>query len=163
MNFQFESLNYNVFIVDETMNDETFFQDIINILADNEVNNLPPYFYNVDTYEDAKDWLEFITSQADLLFMQGKYSLETIGFIFVHTNESNEAHLGYVLAREYWNKGIATEVLLEFMKYADESKRWECLRAGVEKGNDASIHLLEKLGFSLKDEGSMALFYEYKI
>lgn len=163
MNFQFESLNYNVFRINEKTVNNMFYQDIIHILQDNEFNNLPTYFYDVEDESDAKHWLEFITSQADLLFIQGKTSLETIGFIFVHTNDNSEANLGYILAKEYWNKGIATEVLMEFMQYVNKTKRWKSLHAGVEKENHASINLLEKLGFSLKDEKQVVLFYEYKI
>lgn len=163
MNFQFESLNYNIFKVDTLVDDDKFYEDIIDVLKDNEVYNLPVYFYSVDTVEDAKDWLEFMSDEVDLLFIQGKFSLETIGFIFVQTNKSGETHLGYLLAKEYWNKGIISEVLVEFMDYVNETKQWEKLHAGVENGNNASIELLERLGFILKNEGSTYSLYEYKV
>jgi RimJ/RimL family protein N-acetyltransferase len=163
MNFQFESLNYNIFKVDELTHDEKFYKDIIAVLKDNEVYNLPVYFYSIDTIEDAKDWFEFMQDEVDLLFIQGKFSLETIGFIFVHTNNSDETHLGYLLGEEYWNKGIISEVLIEFMDYVNETKQWQKLHAGVENGNNASIQLLEQLGFILKNEGSVYSLYEYQV
>jgi RimJ/RimL family protein N-acetyltransferase len=163
MNFQFESLNYNIFKVDESIDNNKFYEDIINVLKDNEVYNLPVYFYSVDTQEDAKDWLEFMSDEVDLLFIQGKFSLETVGFIFVQSNSSDQTHLGYLLAKEYWNKGIISEVMVEFIEYVNETKNWDKLHAGVENGNNASIELLERLGFILKNEGESFSLYEYTV
>lgn len=163
MDFQFDTQNYNIFVIDEHIDDDKFYEDIVHILSDNVVNSLPPYFHDIDTIDDAKEWLEFISSEADVLFIQGKFSLSTIGFIFIHTNQLGEAHIGYVLAKEYWNKGIATEVLESFIEFCNETKKWDNLLAGVHRDNEASIRLLEKLGFSIKEENPSVLFYEYKV
>jgi len=163
MDFQFQSLNNNIFIVDELIDNNKFYEDIIQILKDNEAHNLPAYYYNIDTVEDAKDWLEFMNGELDLFFIQGKYSQNTIGFIFIHTLPNNQSHIGYLLSKEYWNTGVITEVLMEFMKYVDEIKKWNNILAGVENSNSASIELLKKLGFILKDEGNMISLYQYKI
>jgi RimJ/RimL family protein N-acetyltransferase len=163
MEFQFETQGYYIFGLKELIEDNSFYEDIIEVLKDNEVNNLPPYFYNVDTIEDAKDWFEFMIDEVELFFIKGKYSQATIGFIFVHTISGGNSHIGYTLAREYWNKGIATEVLHGFIGYCDESKKWENLVAGVDKQNTPSIALLEKLGFTMKEETAYAYFYHYII
>jgi [ribosomal protein S5]-alanine N-acetyltransferase len=56
------------------------------------------------------------------------------------------ADIGYDLHKDYWGKGIMTEVLLEVIRFADRLglKR---LQAYVRPENIASAKLLEKLGF----------------
>jgi RimJ/RimL family protein N-acetyltransferase len=162
MDFLFSSQNYNIFFIDQMIENDSFYTDIIEILGDNDKNNLPPEFWDIETIDDAKIWLQYIKSQSDLLFIQSKFSAKTIGYIFVH-KENEKSHLGYVLAKEFWNKGIATEVLIAFIKYCNGTKRWNNFFARVHKDNLLSIKLLEQLGFCKSDESSIMLFYEYTI
>ena len=162
MDYQFSSNNYNIFIKDEVVNDDKFYKDIIHILADNDKSNMPPEFWDIDTIDDAKIWYSYITSQSDVLFIQSKYTQKTIGYIFIHVEEE-KSHLGYVLSKDYWNKGVATEVLISFIEFCNETKKWDNFFAGVHRDNTASINLLEKLGFTITEESPMILFYEYRI
>lgn len=59
----------------------------------------------------------------------------------------SEAHLGYYLARPHWRLGLASEASLAFIGAAFTRLRLVRLLADVEKGNDASEHILQKFGF----------------
>tara|TARA_Y100000589_G_C26887189_1_gene520516 strand:- start:74 stop:574 length:501 start_codon:yes stop_codon:yes gene_type:complete len=59
-------------------------------------------------------------------------------------------HVGVHLARSAWGKGYGTEILTRLKSLAQEQGRRE-IHALVEEGNKASIRMLEKSGFDLKD------------
>jgi ribosomal-protein-alanine N-acetyltransferase len=62
-------------------------------------------------------------------------------------DKKGEAHLGYYLAQPYWGRGFASEASLAFIGVAFTRLRLVRLLADVEKGNDASEHILQKFGF----------------
>ena len=57
------------------------------------------------------------------------------------------ANLAYYLARPYWRRGLATEASSALIDVAFSRLNLVHLFADVEKGNDASEHILQKLGF----------------
>lgn len=54
--------------------------------------------------------------------------------------------LEYDLDKEYWNKGIMTQELQEYIEKIKD--HYKCLIAIVKKNNSASIRVLEKIGFN---------------
>ena len=52
--------------------------------------------------------------------------------------------VGYWIGREFWGRGVATRALSAFMQEVEE---WP-IYAGVAETNVASIHVLEKCGFT---------------
>jgi ribosomal-protein-alanine N-acetyltransferase len=62
-------------------------------------------------------------------------------------DKKGEAHLGYYLAHPYWRRGFASEASQAFIGVAFTRLRLVRLLADVEKGNDASEHILQKFGF----------------
>jgi ribosomal-protein-alanine N-acetyltransferase len=62
----------------------------------------------------------------------------------------NEGTLAFYLARDYWGRGLATEAGRAFLDYGFNELHLRRIVATVEVGNDVSIHLLEKLGFTLE-------------
>jgi ribosomal-protein-alanine N-acetyltransferase len=62
-------------------------------------------------------------------------------------DKKGEAHLGYYLAQPYWGRGFASEASLASIGVAFTRLRLVRLLADVEKGNDASEHILQKFGF----------------
>lgn len=62
---------------------------------------------------------------------------------------TKEGALGFTLAREYWNRGLATEAARAFVAFGLNELRLRRIVASVEVGNAASVHVLEKLGFRL--------------
>ena len=132
-----------------------------NVLAPSVVNNLPPYFHGINTKAQANTWLQRMLSESRLLQVIA-ISGELIGFVFIHENDDQTAHIGYLLAESHWGKGLATELLKAFISAVKNSKSWEKLIAGVEASNKASCQLLIKLGFiEQSSDNPDNLFFEY--
>jgi len=61
--------------------------------------------------------------------------------------EHFRAEIGYVLAPDYWRKGIMREALLEILKYGFIEMKLHSIEARVDGENLASSALLENVGF----------------
>lgn len=133
------------------------------ILTQSVVENLPPYFHGIDSSELADIWLTRILSESQLLLVKSTDDF-LIGFLFVHLQNENEAHIGYLLAEKYWGKGLASELLQAFIREASKGTLWVKIIGGVDKSNIASINLLKKLGFLERAGGEgNVVNYEYTI
>lgn len=84
-----------------------------------------------------------------------KNTNDNIGVISVYNYkpEHRKAELGYWLLPEYWQQGIASEVIRPVIKYWQDNKDLHRLEAFIETENAASVRLLEKAGFTC--EGTM--------
>jgi len=60
-----------------------------------------------------------------------------------------EGTLGYYLAQRYWGRGLATEAARAFVDFGFGELGLTRIVSSVETGNDASRHILEKIGFTL--------------
>ena len=67
--------------------------------------------------------------------------------------EHRKAELGYWILPRFWKQGIATEVIRPVIHYCQQERGIHRLEAFVEEGNEASVRLLEKVGFIY--EGTM--------
>ncbi len=77
---------------------------------------------------------------------------------------TGEGTLGYYLAREYWGRGLATEAARAFVEHGFSELNLKRIVSSVQQGNDASIHILEKLGFRLTStETGPRTFYHYEL
>ena len=65
-----------------------------------------------------------------------------------HGKAGKTANLAYYLAHPYWRRGFATEASEAFIDVAFSRLHLAVLYADVEKGNDASEHILQKLSFA---------------
>jgi [ribosomal protein S5]-alanine N-acetyltransferase len=61
--------------------------------------------------------------------------------------------IGYDLARAYWKKGIMTEAVQALLRFGFEVRNLHRIEARVRLGNDASMRLLQRLGF--QEEGRL--------
>lgn len=55
--------------------------------------------------------------------------------------------LGYYLARPYWGRGLGIEAARAFVNFGFDVLDLPRITAAVERGNDRSARLLDKLGF----------------
>ncbi|MCW8347268.1 GNAT family N-acetyltransferase [Vibrio sp. ZSDZ65] len=69
-----------------------------------------------------------------------------LGHVFVD-NVKEQAELVFLFDKQYWNQGIATEVLQRFLPTASHELGVQSLTANVDVDHHSSIRLLEKLGF----------------
>lgn len=69
-----------------------------------------------------------------------------MGTVGISRLESESGELGYILNREFWGKGYATEAAGRVMEFAFRTLGLKRLHAFAQLGNDASLRVLEKLG-----------------
>jgi len=75
-----------------------------------------------------------------------------------------EAALGYYIASKYWGQGFATEAGRAFIHFGFNELALTRIVATAEKGNDASMHVLQKLGFALAcTEEGQRTFYHFTL
>lgn len=93
--------------------------------------------------------------------MAGWSGLKLIKEINHHQNIHD---LGYRFTLKYWGKGYATETSIAVLKYASNEMKLEKVFAYADVENDASNHVLRKLGFEKKEtftvEGDQCFWYE---
>lgn len=72
-----------------------------------------------------------------------------IGGVGLHNRveEQERAELGYLVGREAWGRGFATEIAGVMVRFGFEQQGLTRIHAGVFHGNNASARVLEKLGF----------------
>ena len=61
--------------------------------------------------------------------------------------EHNRIEIGYDLSPESWGKGIMTETLKAVIHFAFSELNVNKIEAQITSENDASLHLVSKLGF----------------
>ncbi len=69
----------------------------------------------------------------------------TCGFTAVDAPH-NVGEIGYVLSPEYHGKGYATEAAARVLRFGFETLSLHRIEAKFMQGNDASLHVMEKLG-----------------
>jgi ribosomal-protein-alanine N-acetyltransferase len=76
-----------------------------------------------------------------------------------------EGTLAYYLARPYWGRGLATEAARAFVEFAFRELALSRIVTAGETGNDASKHILEKLGFTCvrRETGERRSFDHYEL
>lgn len=74
----------------------------------------------------------------------------TCGFNYID-HENQRAEIAYDLGTRFWKRGYATEAVQALMNWGIESFKLHRMEAKVDPRNEASISLLEKLGF--QEEG----------
>ncbi|WP_286258190.1 GNAT family N-acetyltransferase [Pseudoalteromonas apostichopi] len=165
MNLSFNTQRLNVIELNsnDTKSERTTLVNALPaILTPAVVANLPSYFQGVDSIAAAEKWLANMLNECRLLMLQSQHQ-EVIGLLFVYT-EKHDAHIGYLLAEQYWGQGLALELLQGFINLACTHSYWRKLIAGVDELNTPSIKLLKKLAFeeqASKENGM--LFYEFDL
>ena len=134
-------------------------ENLYRIHLDEEVKKWIPG----ETYEDAEEARETAEYFADcvtrkelpyVLAVELKETGELIGDTGVNEVEGKpeEVEIGFVIRREARNKGYATELLKAMTAYAAGAFQAGVLYGRVMKGNDASVRVLEKNGYSFVTE-----------
>ena len=102
-------------------------------------------------------------------FLNGKIESNniTIGFWTVRLKETNSfigtvnlnqfqgtgmTHIGCHLKRTFWNKGFATELMIQLIDYGFENRNLKAIHGIVEENNLVSSKLMRSLGFELYKE-----------
>jgi ribosomal-protein-alanine N-acetyltransferase len=79
-------------------------------------------------------------------------AIGTVGLLRVN-HQHRRGELGYDLARRWWGQGLATEAAAAVVAWGFAVMGLHRIEAGALVGNDASVRVLEKLGFC--EEGTL--------
>lgn len=75
-----------------------------------------------------------------------------IGWFMLVKTKENIPELGFMIAKEYWGKGYATELSKYLCNQAITEFGIDKIIARTDRNNHASIKVLEKVGFKLSGE-----------
>jgi ribosomal-protein-alanine N-acetyltransferase len=76
-----------------------------------------------------------------------------------------EASLGLYIAKAYWGRGFATEAGHAFIQFGFNELNLDRIVTMIDTRNNASVHVIEKLGFELTETetGNDRSFYHFAI
>jgi len=104
------------------------------------------------SFDDANWWVE-VGSKEGAFVRAITFNDVFCGVIGVYTKEAEYAHaaeLGYWVAQEYWNQGIASKAVTAFTELVFATTAIQRIYAVVSAPNLASIQVLQKAGYSLE-------------
>lgn len=124
--------------------------------------NLRDRFPHPYTRADAEQWLALCAAPPER-FLQFAIDLngEAIGGIgFERLSDVHRltAEIGYWIAEPSWGRGIATEAVRRAIPSAFDTLDVERIQAMVFEGNQASMRVLEKSGFTLEGRLRRSVF-----
>ena len=103
------------------------------------------------TPADARGWIRLAATNALNLVFAIDVDGFAVGGIGLKPGEDihrHNAEIGYWLGEEYWNRGITTEAVIAVTDYAFRTLEMTRVHAEVFEWNTASMHVLEKAGFT---------------
>jgi len=110
-----------------------------------------------ESIEESLKYLEMMMEGNEVLAIVDKISNKVIGSVGMHEdtmrNTKGVKMVGYVLAKEFWGKGMMTEAVKEVMRHAFEVEHLELISVQHFANNAKSKRVIEKLGF--KSEGTI--------
>lgn len=121
---------------------------MLNCCAKNRAEMNGPH-----TVSSAKQLFERILDDENVHSMAvlESTSRDYMGHVFI-SNLDHEPELGFIFDKAYWGKGLATEALKAFFPKACRELGLHKVKASVNSHHEASMAVLEKLGFTKKRE-----------
>lgn len=116
--------------------------------------------------EDAEQWIAHNASADPPLAYAVEVDGEAVGAIGVIPQDDiyrKSAELGYWLGRAYWGRGIMSEAVGAFARWALDAFDLERVYAGVFATNPASARVLEKAGFQFEGRLRRAVIKEGEV
>lgn len=119
-------------------------------IAHNTLSIPHPY-----TEDDAEAWIEERVSHREEQPAETTFAIRApdgtligaVGAGSFDVGSSHRTDIGYWLAKPYWNRGIMTEAVRRYVDYAFTELDVVRLTAEVFAGNEASVRVLQKVGF----------------
>lgn len=134
-------------------------EDLAELANDLRIwRNLTDQFPHPYGPSEADEWIELCANEGE---QTRNFAIEvdghlvgSIGFDLLDGERTGTCNVGYWIAIDFWNQGIATEALRALIAYAVDAFAVRRLQATVFGWNPASGRVLEKCGFRL--EGRLA-------
>ncbi len=76
-----------------------------------------------------------------------KDTADFVGWFMLVKTEFEVPELGFMILKNQWGKGLATEVAQALIDFGMKNLKYPGVAAVTDSDNKASIHVLEKLGF----------------
>ena len=73
-----------------------------------------------------------------------------IGQLIWHPWDENSMELGWILSRDRWGRGLATELTETMLQETDRDVVLECVPEQA-----TTIHIAQRFGFALEEEGTL--------
>lgn len=113
---------------------------------------------SMETVQDTRDMIDLLNglSESEDTIRWGIELKETgvligsCGFNIWQLSGADRGEIGYDLGRPYWGQGYMTEALHALLDFGYSVMGLNRIEALVIPGNDASIRVLDKLGFQLE-------------
>lgn len=126
--------------------------EIWKISTDSETNRFLNVRWRALHIEDEYEWYEASRKDVSqrMFAIVSKNEDKMVGAIFLHELDlfNRKCHIGYVLDKEYWGRGITTEAVDLLKSYCFGELNLRKLYTSVFETNIASIRVLEKTGFN---------------
>jgi len=134
-------------------NDDNATSALTALLTPEVLINLPEPLQIENTPTSVGGWIAARLSESEVLAILDPTSSALIGVIILAEFETSKTetdiHLGYLLAQNYWGKGLASEVIAGLVAHLAKATQRIRLLGGVEKSNPSSARVLQKAGFVL--------------
>lgn len=133
-----------------------FTEEDLEAIFDYASNEENTRFLSWSTHESREDTDRFLRIQKDAMLKGSEYNYAVVDRATGRTigssgltrfeGEMTSAELGYVLHREFWGRGYATEIARELLRYGFQELGFKRIHAYSFQGNEASRRVLEKVG-----------------
>ncbi|WP_341502726.1 GNAT family N-acetyltransferase [Gallaecimonas sp. GXIMD4217] len=142
---------------------DAFAGEILKLLTPAVTRTLPPGWQQIQTREQAELWLRERDAESAMLVVEHQGAL--VGLLFLH-GDDGDLHLGYLLGEMHWGQGLASELISGLVAWAGQQGGIHTLVGGVETDNGASIRVLEKAGFTRREDKAApqgVIFLEHRL
>lgn len=122
------------------------------------------YSEGIPSYEETKQELEWMINRCYARYGFGMWAtiekktgkfIGRCGLTPMDIEAREEIEVGYMLAREYWGQGLATEAARAILRYGFERVGLARLICVINPGNQASSRVAEKIGMRLEIDGDV--------
>jgi RimJ/RimL family protein N-acetyltransferase len=116
----------------------------------NVARNLRDGFPHPYRLQDARNWLESVSSNKDDVILAIEVEGEAAGGIGLHGLKDvyrYNTEIGYWLSEVYWGHGIMTDAVGVMVEHAFTKGGWLRVFATIYEYNESSMRVLEKNGF----------------
>ena len=122
------------------------------------------YSEGIPSYEETKQELEWMINTCYAKYGFGMWAtiekktrkfIGRCGLTPMDIEGREEIEVGYMLAKEYWGQGFATEAARAILQYGFEQEGLARLICVINPGNQASSRVAEKIGMTLEIDGDI--------
>lgn len=142
--------------------------DVYAYCSDPEVARYTTWYPHA-SLEDSRQFVDYVTNryrnhELAPWAIEDKSTgqmIGTAGFVYVDPRHAR-AELAYALSRDYWNKGIMSEIALALIHYGFETLKLARIEARCIESNAGSYRVMEKCGMTFEGIGRKQLFAKGK-